>query len=939
MKKDLNHPHYFLKRHIGPKEKDIQDMLKTLSAGSLEELCKQTIPGPIQLNHSLSVHEGMTEPECLAHVVKLSKETQLGKNFIGQGYYGTHTPSVILRNVLENPGWYTPYTPYQAEIAQGRLESLFYFQTMVSELTGLPVANASLLDEATAAAEAMTLMFRSQEGKKTLWVSSGCFKQTLSVLKTRASGLGITLKPIEKLTQENDCKDVFGVILQYPDAYGHVQDHEPFIKYCHDNGIWVAMGTDLLALSYLEPPKGIDIAFGNTQRFGVPMGFGGPHAAFFSVKAELSRKLPGRIIGESVDADGNKAYRMALQTREQHIRREKATSNICTAQALLANMAAFFSIYHGPEGLRAIACEVHSKAKGLAEGLKRLGYPLLSDCFFDTLSICVSENEKSKFKNAFEKENIHLFYHHDNLISLSIDETTTQEEIQALTTLFATLKNHPPLEITTDHGSHPFKRVSPFLRQSVFNTYHSETEMMRYLKRLENKDLALNHSMIPLGSCTMKLNAATEMMAIGLPEFSRPHPFTPLSCCRGYQHVIEFLESALAKITGFFATSLQPNSGAQGEYAGLMVIKHYLKSKSKNQQHRDIALIPSSAHGTNPASAVMAGMTVVLVNCNQEGCIDFADFKEKVEKYRDQLAVVMITYPSTYGIFEEDIQKVCKLTHEAGGQVYMDGANLNAQVGLTSPGLIGADVCHINLHKTFAIPHGGGGPGMGPICVAAHLKDFLPKSPLEDDKLAISASEFGSANILLISYVYILLLGNEGLKKASQVAILNANYIKHRLDPYYSILFSSGKNKRVAHEIIVDLRPFKKEFKIEAEDVAKRLIDYGFHAPTLSWPVPGTLMIEPTESESKEELDRFCDALIAIQKEIVSITDLQNNILKNAPHTLSMVTATNWPYAYTREEAVFPLDFLKNNKFWPSVRRVDQAYGDRHFICTCTTDY
>ena len=937
MKKDLNHPHYFLKRHIGPKETDIQTMLEKVSADSLEDLCKQTIPSDIQLKLPLSIHDGMTEPEFLKHVSDLSKENKVGKNFIGQGYYGTHTPSVILRNVLENPGRYTPYTPYQAEIAEGRLESLFYFQTMVSELTGLPVASASLLDEATAAAEAMTLMFRSQEGKKTLWVSSRCFKQTLSVLKTRASGLGITLKLIEEFKQTDDCKDVFGVILQYPDAYGHAQNHDSFITHCHDNGIWVAMATDLLALSYLEPPKGIDIAFGNSQRFGVPMGFGGPHAAFFSVKSELSRKLPGRIIGESVDADGNKAYRMALQTREQHIRREKATSNICTAQALLANMAAFFSIYHGPEGLRHISSEIHSKTKGLAEGLKTLGYKLVSDCFFDTLSIQVSENEKLKFKHEFEKANIHLFYHHENVISLSIDETTTQAEIQDLIAIFSALKNHPIIQINPDHASHPFKRISPFLRQTIFNTYHSETEMMRYLKRLETKDLALNHSMIPLGSCTMKLNAATEMMGIGLPEFSRPHPFTPLSNCQGYQKVINFLESALAKITGLFASSLQPNSGAQGEYAGLMVIKHYFKSKK--QEHRHIALIPSSAHGTNPASAVMAGMTVVLVNCNQEGCIDLTEFKEKVQKYQDELAVVMITYPSTYGIFEKDIQTICHLTHEAGGQVYMDGANLNAQVGLTSPGLIGADVCHINLHKTFAIPHGGGGPGMGPICVAEHLKDFLPKSPLEDEKLAISASEFGSANILLISYAYILLLGNEGLKKASQVAILNANYIKHRLDPYFSILFASGKNQRVAHEIIVDLRPFKKEFKIEAEDVAKRLMDYGFHAPTLSWPVPGTLMIEPTESESKEELDRFCDALISIQKEILSITDYQNNILKNSPHTLSMVTATNWPYAYTREEAVFPLKFLKTNKFWPSVRRVDQAYGDRHFICTCTTDY
>jgi glycine dehydrogenase len=939
----------FQRRHIGPSANDTQAMLKTIGTENLEELVSKTVPDAIRIKKPLDLPAAISEYEYLAELKKVAAKNKVYKNYIGQGYYGTITPSVILRNVFENPGWYTQYTPYQAEISQGRLESLLNFQTMVADLTGLPMANASLLDEATAAAEAMAMIFHHVNksdiiGKPKLFVDNAIFQQTKDVLVTRAEPIGIELVYGDYHNAQLD-HTYFGAILQYPNSNGSVEDHRAFIEQVHAIEGLVIMATDLLALTLLTPPGelGADVAVGSAQRFGVPMGYGGPHAAFFSTKDDFKRGMPGRLIGVSIDAQGNRALRMALQTREQHIKREKATSNICTAQALLANMAAMYAVYHGAAGLKAIASRVHELAQAVADGLAKLGIEQKNAAYFDTLHI--TGINATALKQMAEKFHSNFHYAADGTIHISIDETTSVDDINTIIKIFESVTEKSTGRQLTAAGIHTSSyqlpasllRSSDYLAHPVFNTHRSESQMMRYLKQLENKDLSLNTSMISLGSCTMKLNAATEMIPVSWPEFGGMHPFVPADQAEGYQQIIDELNAFLCEITGFTACSLQPNSGAQGEYAGLLSIRSY--HAARQEAHRNVVLIPISAHGTNPASAVMAGFKVVVVKCDDAGNIDVADLKAKAEQYKDTLGALMVTYPSTHGVFEETIKAICQIIHDNGGLVYMDGANMNAQVGLTSPGAIGADVCHLNLHKTFAIPHGGGGPGMGPICVNDKLAPYLPgHSAAGHGRSAVSAAPYGSASILLISYAYIKMLGADGVRMATEYAILNANYMKARLEKYYKILYT-GSNGSCAHEFIVDLRPFKQSVGIEAEDVAKRLIDYGFHAPTLSFPVPGTIMVEPTESEDKAELDRFCDAMISIYEEIRAIeegkSDKTDNPLKNAPHTQAVVCSDEWNHPYSRKEAAFPLYYVTQNKFWPGVARVNNTHGDRNLICTC----
>ncbi|TWO31781.1 aminomethyl-transferring glycine dehydrogenase [Seonamhaeicola sediminis] len=935
----------FALRHIGPNENDQKQMLETLGLESLDQLINETIPDDIRLKNGLNLEEPMTEHEYLLHIHDLSKRNKAYKTYIGLGYHPTVMPAVIQRNILENPGWYTAYTPYQAEIAQGRLEALLNFQTMISELTGMEIANASLLDESTAAAEAMSLLFavRERDQKKAginkFFVSDNILPQTLSLLKTRANPIGIELV-VGNEKRFDFSSEFFGAILQYPGRDGQITNIKSFIKNAKEAQIKVAVAADILSLVKLEAPGnfGADVVVGTTQRFGIPMGYGGPHAAYFATKEAYKRDIPGRIIGVTKDTNGNRALRMALQTREQHIKRDRATSNICTAQVLLAVMAGMYAVYHGPKGLKFIANKVHNKTSKLANVLESFGYKQVNTSFFDTLQI---KTKARKIKKVATRKKVNLCYPDKDTVTVSINETTSIRDLNYLISVFAEAANKETVVISevspADNIDTSVKRTSSFLELDVFNQHHSETQLMRYIKSLERKDLSLNHSMISLGSCTMKLNAASEMLPLSWFKWGNIHPFAPKKQARGYRKVLKTLENQLTEITGFAATSLQPNSGAQGEFAGLMVIRAY--HESRNEAHRNICLIPSSAHGTNPASAVMAGMKVVVTKSTDEGNIDVNDLLEKAIQHKDNLAALMVTYPSTHGVFESNIKEITKIIHDNGGQVYMDGANMNAQVGLTNPGNIGADVCHLNLHKTFAIPHGGGGPGVGPICVAKQLAPFLPGSPLfktggNKAITAISAAPFGSALACLISYGYIKMLGAEGLTESTKVAILNANYIKHRLDGYYNTLYS-GERGRAAHELIVDCRPFKAN-GIEVTDIAKRLMDYGFHAPTVSFPVAGTLMIEPTESESKEEIDRFCDAMISIKNEIEGVSkENTNNVLKNAPHTLEMITADEWYYPYSRNAAAFPLEYLKSNKFWPSVRRVDDAYGDRNLICSC----
>lgn len=935
----------FAARHIGPNEAETKEMLLEIGVGSLEELIDKTIPRDIRISGELNIPAPVSEFEYLSELKDIANQNKVYKSYIGQGYYDTIVPGVILRNLFENPGWYTQYTPYQAEIAQGRLESLLNFQTMVSDLTALPVANASLLDEGTAAAEAMAMLFNSKNKDHDhitapkFFIDEKIFKQTKDILITRAKPVGIEAV-FGKFDSIKLDESFFGAIVQYPDSEGSIEDYRNFIKSAQAINVRVIMATDLLALTLLIPPGelGADVAIGSSQRFGVPMGFGGPHAAFFATKDEFIRNIPGRIIGVSVDAQGSRCLRMALQTREQHIRREKATSNICTAQALLANMAAMYAVYHGAEGLTDIAKRITLLTETLATELQDAGFELQNKNYFDTITFRVNDARKIREISELHEMNFHCSS--EKLVTISLDETTNRDDVLNIVSVFASSAGIDTSVAIFDHESDlenipaSLRRSSEFLLHPVFNTYHSETEMMRYLKVLENKDLSLTTSMIALGSCTMKLNAATELVPVSWAHFSRIHPFAPAHQTKGYQYIIKDLEKLLCTITGFSACSLQPNSGAQGEFAGLLSIHQY--HESRNDTHRNVILIPISAHGTNPASAVMAGFKVVVTKCDEEGNIDIDDLKLQAEKHKDSLAGLMVTYPSTHGVFEESIKEICSLVHHNGGLVYMDGANMNAQVGLTSPGIIGADVCHLNLHKTFSIPHGGGGPGMGPICVHEKLAPFLPGE--NGGKGSVSAAPFGSASILLISYAYIKLLGVTGIRKATEYAILNANYMKARLKKYYKILYT-GKGGTCAHEFIVDLRPFKITAGIEAEDVAKRLMDYGFHAPTLSFPVAGTIMIEPTESENKAQLDRFCDALINIYDEIKSIekgdADKKDNVLKNAPHTLSVITADVWQHTYQRSNAAFPMEYLRQNKFWPGVSRVNNTYGDRNLVCTC----
>ena len=942
----------FSSRHNGPAESEQDAMLQKIGMASMKELINKTIPESIQTREPLETGDPMSEHQYLSELKKTAQQNKIYKNFIGQGYYNTLVPNVILRNLFQNPGWYTQYTPYQAEIAQGRLESLLNFQTMVSDLTALPIANASLLDEGTAAAEAMAMLFNQKNRdhehpvSTNFFIDEHVFVQTIDVLKTRARPLGINIVVgnFHSILLDDS---YFGCVVQYPNSIGSIEDYRNFIASAHEVNAYVVMATDLLALTLLTPPGelGADVAIGTSQRFGVPIGFGGPHAAFFATSELFKRNIPGRIIGVSIDAQGDRCLRMALQTREQHIRREKATSNICTAQALLANMAAMFAVYHGPDGLKDIAKRTALLTKTLARELKNDGYELQSENYFDTIVVVVPDIEIIRTIAVAHKMNFR--YINDISICISLDEATTQLDVLNISGIFASAKGIYTGTATfsndeiLDNIPVALTRTSSFLSHPIFNSYHSETEMMRYLKSLENKDLSLTTSMIPLGSCTMKLNAASELIPVSWPEFSSMHPFAPNDQTKGYNIIISELEEMLCKITGFQGCSLQPNSGAQGEYAGLLCIKSYHESRS--QAHRNIILIPISAHGTNPASAVMAGFKVIVTKCDEFGNIDLKDLEEKAQKHSDNLAGLMVTYPSTHGVFEESIKQICTLVHDHGGLVYMDGANMNAQVGITSPGMIGADVCHLNLHKTFAIPHGGGGPGMGPICVNEKLLEFLPKHSSSSAESrttnhAVSAARYGSASILLVSYAYIKMLGSTGLRKATELAILNANYMKARLKDYYKILYS-GKNGTCAHEFIVDLRPFKISAGIEAEDVAKRLMDYGFHAPTLSFPVAGTIMIEPTESENKAELDRYCDALISIFHEISKIetgeSDRSDNVLKNAPHTLKVITSNEWSHAYSRSDAGFPIQHLRSGKFWPSVSRVNNTFGDRNLICTC----
>lgn len=951
MNQSLLHIDRFEDRHIAPRQADIHHMLQTIGVGSIDELIDNTIPASIRLEKELNLPSPLTEQQVLSKLKEIASTNIRKRSYIGSGYYGTITPTVILRNILENPGWYTQYTPYQAEIAQGRLESLLNFQTMVIDLTGMEIANASLLDEATAAAESMHLMHAAKTKKaiesqaNTLFVSQNCFAQTIELLQTRAEPLGIdvVIGDINAIPEDGS---VFGVILQYPAADGSIRDLTNICAKAHEHGALIACATDLLSLTLLTPPGefGADIVFGSAQRLGVPMGYGGPHAAFFATKEEYKRQIPGRIIGVSIDAQGSVALRMALQTREQHIKRDKATSNICTAQALLANISAMYAVYHGPEGLKAIAKRVHAMTVLLAEALVSIGYSLHSKEYFDTLTVSMSTEELQRFMDECSDVNVKIM---SGAIGISCDETTTIEDIQHLIDIAAKAKQCPSPSIdawisgTLEAIPQSLKRTSSYLTHPVFNKYHSEHDLLRYMKSLENKDLSMVHSMIPLGSCTMKLNATTEMIPVTWPEFGDMHPFAPVEQAQGYAEIFATLEQWLCEITGFDAMSLQPNAGAQGEYAGLMVIRAY--HKSRGDHHRNIALIPSSAHGTNPASAVMAGMKVIVVKCDENGNIDLSDLKEKAMLHKDNLAALMVTYPSTHGVFEESIKEICDLIHEYGGQVYMDGANMNAQVGLTSPNNIGADVCHLNLHKTFCIPHGGGGPGMGPIGVKAHLAPFLPGHSVipiggEQAITAVSAAPWGSASILLISWAYIAMMGGRGLTQATKIAILNANYIKARLDSHYQTLYVGSKGN-VAHEMIIDMRQFKNSANIEVEDIAKRLMDYGFHAPTVSFPVPGTMMIEPTESEPLAELDRFCDAMIAIRKEIADIEQgimpKENNLLKNAPHTAHVIMQDEWDKPYSRLQAAYPLPFVREKKFWPSIGRVNNTHGDRTLICSC----
>ncbi|MCW3104711.1 MAG: glycine dehydrogenase [Bacteroidetes bacterium] len=942
----------FVNRHNGPRANDVTAMLAKINAASVDALIDQTIPSAIRLKKPLDLAAGMTEFEYHKHLRGIAAKNKVFRSYIGLGYSGTIIPPVIQRNILENPGWYTAYTPYQAEIAQGRLEALLNFQTMVMDLTGMEIANASLLDEATAAAEAMTMLYNNRtreqvkEGAVKFFVSDECYPQTIDLLKTRSKPLGIELV-IGGWKAAGLDSSFYGMLLQYPSADGKVHDYTAFAKEAKAKNIAIAVAADVLSLVLLTPPGewGADVVVGNTQRFGVPMGYGGPHAAFFACREEYKRILPGRIIGVSVDAQGNPALRMALQTREQHIRRDKATSNICTAQALLAIMAGMYAVYHGPEGIKGIAQQVHLSAVALASELKKLGYTIEGDQFFDTIKVVLPAGiSEGMIHNLAVGAQINFRYV-DNCVCIALDQTTGADDLNAIIEIFAKAAGKPVSKVTQDQvfglKTVIAERKSAILSHPVFNSYHSESEMMRYIKRLENKDLSLTHSMISLGSCTMKLNAAAELMPITWPEFANIHPFVPVEQAAGYLEMIDELDRNLSEITGFAKMSFQPNSGAQGEYAGLLVIQAY--HQSRGDHHRNIALIPTSAHGTNPASAAMCGMKIVLVKCDEKGNIDVNDMREKAKLHKDNLSCLMVTYPSTHGVYEESIIEITDIIHENGGQVYMDGANMNAQVGLTSPGNIGADVCHLNLHKTFAIPHGGGGPGMGPIGVAKQLVPFLPshvmvKTGGDKGISAVSAAPFGSSLILLISYGYIKMLGGEGVTEATKMAILNANYIKESLSGHYKTLYS-GKNGRCAHEMILDCVSFKREAGIEVGDIAKRLMDYGFHAPTVAFPVHDTLMVEPTESESKEELDRFCSAMIAIKQEIDEIiagkADKNDNVIKNAPHTAKAVITSDWKHSYSREKAVYPLKWVKDTKFWPSVARVDNAHGDRNLICAC----
>ncbi len=941
----------FVNRHIGPSPEEARQMLHTIGVASLDELIDQTVPENIRRRKPLDLPAAQSEFEFLRKLKELAAQNKVYKSCIGQGYYGTITPSVILRNIFHNPGWYTQYTPYQAEISQGRLEALLNFQTMVSDLTGLPIANASLLDEATAAAEAM-LMCHHIRNKRVkgepideFLVDERVFPQTLEVLRTRAEAVGIRIVT-GRWQDFRFTEKTLGLLVQYPDARGEVHDYRALTARAREAGVMVVVAADIMSLALLTPPGewGADVVVGNTQRFGVPMGYGGPHAACFATREEYKRQIPGRIIGVSVDREGHKAFRMALQTREQHIKREKATSNICTAQALLAIMAGMYAVYHGAEGIRAIAERIHRQTQVLDRNLKALGYRQTNAHYFDTLRIEVDAALRQRIQHLALSKEINLYYD-DEAVQVSLDETTLEEDLRTLIAIFAEAKNaaHTPDLAEVEGYAFPdaLVRTTPYLTHPVFSRFRTETKMMRYIKRLEGRDLSLTHSMIPLGSCTMKLNAATELIPVSWPEFADLHPFAPADQAQGYRRLFRELEQYLCEITDLAACSLQPNSGAQGEYTGLMVIRAY--HRDRGEAHRNVALIPSSAHGTNPASAVMAGMKVVVVACDAHGNIDVDDLRAKAEQYKDTLAALMITYPSTHGVFEKEVVEICDIVHRNGGLVYMDGANMNAQVGLTSPGIIGADVCHLNLHKTFAIPHGGGGPGMGPICVNEKLAPYLPRHPLVQevggDKgiSAVSAAPWGSASILVISYAYIRMMGPDGLTEATRYAILNANYIAARLQERYDVLYR-GENGRVAHELIVDLRPYKAI--ASAEDVAKRLMDYGFHAPTVSFPVAGTLMIEPTESEDKEELDRFCEAMLLIREEIDEVArgeqDAEDNVLHNAPHTAQMVTADEWNHGYSRAKAAWPADYLRHgHKFWPPVARVDNAYGDRHLVCVC----
>ncbi|HFQ5173582.1 TPA: aminomethyl-transferring glycine dehydrogenase [Vibrio vulnificus] len=939
----LNTQHEFVGRHNGPNHADQQKMLSTINAESLDALIAQTVPAQIRLEKPMQLAEAQSEADMLASIKKFADLNQVKRTFIGQGYYNTFTPNVILRNVLENPGWYTAYTPYQPEISQGRLESLLNYQQMVMDLTGMDIANASLLDEATAAAEAMTLCQRAGKSKsKVFFVADDVHPQTIEVIKTRAKyfGFDVVIGNVDSLPQT----EAFGALLQYPSTTGEVRDLTDVIAQAQANKTLVSVATDLLASALVKPAgeMGADVVIGSAQRFGVPMGYGGPHAAFMATREQHKRTMPGRVIGVSIDAKGNQALRMAMQTREQHIRREKATSNICTAQALLANMASFFAVYHGEEGIRTIARRTHHMTAILAAGLTKSGYELAHNAFFDTITINTGDNTQALYAKAQAADiNLRLL---DGQIGISFDETTTVADIDALFAIFDVKESVNAL--STDIAGNEFaaipeacRRTSRFLTHPVFNTHHSETQMMRYLKQLENKDFSLTHGMIPLGSCTMKLNAAAEMIPVTWPEFGALHPFAPIEQAAGYTALAEDLKAKLCEITGYDAFSLQPNSGASGEYAGLIAIQRY--HESRGEGHRNVCLIPSSAHGTNPATAAMVSMKVVVVKCDENGNIDLVDLAAKIEKHQENLSSIMITYPSTHGVYEEQVKEVCEMVHAAGGQVYLDGANMNAQVGLTSPGFIGSDVSHLNLHKTFCIPHGGGGPGMGPIGVKSHLAPFLPghiENGVEGKEFAVSAADLGSASILPISWAYIAMMGADGLTEATKVAILNANYVMERLRPHYPVLYR-GTNGRVAHECIIDIRPLKEETGISEEDIAKRLMDYGFHAPTMSFPVAGTLMVEPTESEDLEELDRFCDAMIAIREEMTKVKNgewpLENNPLVNAPHTQVDLMEAQWDRPYPREIACFPSAATKRSKYWPTVNRVDNVYGDRNLVCSC----